>query len=115
MKQSIKNDMCFMFIRLVALLVTQSIHLLLLLGDVRCDDDVDDDEIDDDNDDYDGDDDNDDNDQEGGAVGSEYQLGIGPFLQFTQLSPSAICRSLSSLSSIIIFASDIYLAISLSF
>ena len=49
-----------MFIILTALLVTQSI--LLLLGDVRCDDDVDDDEIDDDNDDYDGDDDNDDND-----------------------------------------------------
>ena len=66
--------MCFMFIILVALLATQSI--LLLLGDVGCDHDVDDDEIDDDNDNYAGDDDNDDNDQEGGAVGSEYQLGI---------------------------------------
>ena len=49
-----------MFIILVALLVTQSI--LLLLGDVGCDDDVDDDENDEDNDNYDGDDDNDDND-----------------------------------------------------
>ena len=35
---------------------------LLLLGDVGCDDDVDDDEIDDDNDNYDGDDADDDND-----------------------------------------------------
>ena len=54
---------------------------LLLLGDVGCDDDVDDDEIDDDNDNDDGDDDDGDNDYEGGAVGSEYQLGIGRFLQ----------------------------------
>ena len=77
-----------MFIILTALLVTQSI--ILLLGDVCCDNDVDDDENDDDNDNYDDDDgDNDnydddddgDNDNEGGAVGSEYQLGIGRFLQ----------------------------------
>ena len=77
-----------MFIILTALLVTQSI--ILLLGDVCCDNDVDDDENDDDNDNYDDDDgDNDnydddddgDNDNEGGAVGSEYQLRIGRFLQ----------------------------------
>ena len=85
MKQSIKNDICFKFICfmfniLTALLVTQSI--ILLLGDVGCDADVDDDELDDDNDDDDNDDDDDgDNDNEGGAVGSEYQLGIGRFLQ----------------------------------
>ena len=69
-----------MFIILTALLVTQSI--ILLLGDVGCDADDDDDELDDDNDDDDNDDDDDgDNDNEGGAVGSEYQLGIGRFLQ----------------------------------
>ena len=79
MKQSIKNEIYFMFKILSALLVTQSI--LLLLGDVGCDDDVDDDENDDDNDNYDGDDDDGDNDNEDGAVGSEYQLGIGRLLQ----------------------------------
>ena len=79
MKQSIKNEIYFMFIILAALLVTLSI--LFLLGDVGCDDDVDYDENDEDNDNYDGDDDDGDNDYEGGAVGSEYQLGIGRFLQ----------------------------------
>ena len=84
-KQSIKNYrcfklICFMFFILTALLVTQSI--ILLLGDVGCDADVDDDELDDDNDDNDSDDDDDgENDNEGGAVGSEYQLRIGRFLQ----------------------------------
>ena len=101
-----------MFIILTALLVTQSI--ILLLGDVGCDADVDDDDNDNDDDD-DGDNDNDVV-QLALNINSELDVSCKSRSRLsTQLSPSAICQtSLSSFSSIIIFASDIYLAISLS-